>query len=66
MKINEIESPLKPPEIEVGDTILVGKFKNRKAEVKGFKTDKNNHPVLKTDKGDQPLYKPRITKLLDD
>jgi len=55
-----------PPSIEVGDEVRVGKFKNRKAEVKGFKTDKNNQPVLKTTKGDQQLFKPRITKLMSE
>lgn len=53
-----------PPSINVGDEVRVGKFKNRKAEVKGFKTNKNNQPVLKTTKGDQQLFKPRITKLM--
>jgi len=53
-----------PPEIEVGDEVRVGKFKNRKAEVKGFTTDDNNQPVLKTTKGDQQLFKPRISKLM--
>ena len=52
-----------PPEINVGDTVLVGKFKNRKAEVKGFTKDEHNQPVLKTNKGDQKLFKPRIAKL---
>jgi hypothetical protein len=52
-----------PPEIEVGDEVKVGKFKNRKAEVKGFETDDNGQPVLKTTKGDQKLFKPRISKL---
>ena len=42
----------------------MGKFKNRKAEVKGFKTDDKGQPVLKTTKGDQKLFKPRITKLM--
>jgi hypothetical protein len=42
---------------------MTGKFKNRKAEVKGFTTDDHNQPVLKTTKGDQKLFKPRILKL---
>jgi len=62
--LRESDSTYQPPSIEVGDEVRVGKFKNRKAEVKGFKTDKNNQPVLKTTKGDQQLFKPRITKLL--
>ena len=53
-----------PPALSTGDTVLVGKFKNRKAEIKGFKKDENNQPVLKTTKGDQKLFKPRISKLL--
>ena len=56
---------LVPPTIEVGDDILVGKFKNRKAKVKGFKTDDHNQPVLKTNKGDQKLFKPRVVKLMN-
>lgn len=53
-----------PTELEVGDKILKGKFKNSPAEIKGFKTDKNNQPVLKTNKGDVQLFKPRIVKLM--
>jgi hypothetical protein len=56
---------LELPTIDVGDTVLVGKFKNRKAIIRSFTTDKNNQPVLKTDKGDQKLFKPRIAKLMD-
>jgi hypothetical protein len=52
-----------PPEIDVGDEVRIGKFKNRKAEVTGFSTDDHNQPVLKTTKGDQKLFKPRISKL---
>ena len=29
------------PDIKIGDTLLVGRFKNKKAIVKGFSTDKN-------------------------
>ena len=63
--INE-HKKLQPPEIEVGDEVMVGKFKNRKAEVTGFTKDDNNQPVLKTDKGNQSLFKPRINKLMKD
>lgn len=61
--ITESETTLNPPSISVGDEVKVGKWKNRKAEVKGFTKDKNGQPVLKTTKGDQKLYKPRVTKL---
>jgi len=66
MKINEIiveSDTLDPPSISVGDTVKIGKFKNRKATVKGFKKDEHGQPVLKTSKGDQKLYKPRVSKL---
>jgi hypothetical protein len=52
-----------PPELQVGDTIKKGKFKNLPAEIKGFTKDKNNQPVLKTNKGDVKLFNPRIDKL---
>ena len=66
MKINEIiteSESYQPPKLEVGDKILKGKFKNSPAEIKGFKKDKHNQPVLKTNKGDVQLFKPRIAKL---
>ena len=62
MKINDV---LKLPSINIGDEVLVGKFKNRRATITGFTTDDNNQPVLKTTKGDQKLFKPRIVKLMD-
>jgi hypothetical protein len=61
-KINE--DSYQPPELHTGDKILKGKFKNSPAEIKGFKKDKHNQPVLKTDKGDVQLFKPRVTKLM--
>lgn len=57
---------LELPDIEVGDTVFVGKFKNRRAEVKGFSKDERNQPVLKTTRGEQKLFKPRIEKLMSD
>ena len=68
MRWHEIDESktLELPDIEVGDTVLVGKFKNRRAEVKGFTKDDNNQPVLKTTKGNQKLFKPRIEKLMKD
>jgi hypothetical protein len=52
------------PKLAVGDVLLVGKFKNRKATITGFSSDENNQPVAKTDKGDQKIFKPRIAKLM--
>jgi hypothetical protein len=53
-----------PPELHTGDKILKGKFKNSPAEIKGFKKDKHNQPVLKTNKGDVQLFKPRVVKIM--
>lgn len=68
MKINEFTDRdfLELPKIAKGDSIMIGKFKNRKATVKGFDNDEHGQPVLKTDRGDQKLFKPRITKLMPD
>ncbi len=61
--VDEDEDSLKLDDVEVGDEVKVGRFKNSKAIVKGFKKDDHNQPVLKTTKGDQKLFKPRISKL---
>lgn len=61
--IGKDKTTYQPPEIQVGDTVLVGKFKNRRAEVRGFATDEHGQPVLKTTRGDQKLFKPRLAKL---
>ena len=63
-KIKKLMTELKLPDLEVGDTLLVGKFKNRKAEIKGFSTDEHGQPVPQTTKGDQKIFKPRIAKLM--
>ena len=52
------------PTLAVGDVLLVGKFKNRKATITGFCLDENNHPVAQTNKGDHKIFKPRIAKLM--
>ena len=53
------------PELKVGDVILIGKWRNRKATIKGFGTDKNNQPILHTDLGDVNVFKFRIQKLME-
>jgi len=65
MKLAEVtgKKTLNPPSISVGDEVKVCKYKNRKAEVKGFTKDDHGQPVLKTTKGDQKLFKPRVTTL---
>ena len=71
MRVSEIlteedNEKLKLPDMVVGDEVKVGRFKNRKAEIKGFTKDDHGQPVLKTTKGDQKLFKPRISKLEPD
>ena len=51
--------------LEIGDEILIGKFKNVPAVIKEFSTDKNNQPTVKTNKGVRSLYNFRIKKLMD-
>ena len=51
-------------DFKVGDMLLVGKFKNRRAIVKGFGKDKNNQPTVKTTKGDYSLYRFRVNKMM--
>jgi hypothetical protein len=50
--------------IEIGDIVYIGRFKNRKAEVKGFEKDKHGQPILKTNKGKVALYKGRLERLM--
>jgi len=66
MKINDItdKETFAPPKLSTGDTVMVGKFKNKKATIKGFDTDDNGQPVLNTTAGDKKLFNPRISKLI--
>jgi len=50
-------------DLDRGDTILYGKFKNKSAEVNSIKTDDKGLPVAVTNKGDVPILKIRIPKL---
>ena len=43
------------PKLAVGDVLLVGKFKTRKATITGFSSDANNQPVAQTDKRPQDI-----------
>ena len=66
-KQDKRKSPTKAyelPRLAVGDVLLVGKFKNRKATITGFSSDENNQPVAQTDKGEHKIFKPRIAKLM--
>ena len=59
------EDTLKLPDLKVGDTVFVGKFKNRRAIIKGFTKDEKGHPIVKTDKGDYQVFKLRLEKLME-
>jgi len=61
----EKEDSLQLPKLNVGDELMVGKFKNRKATIKGFDTEKKTgQPIAKTDKGPQQIFKGRVKKLM--
>lgn len=51
--------------LEVGDEILMGKWKNKKAFIKEFGTDKNNQPTVITDKGERSMYAFRVKKFME-
>ena len=51
------------PDLEVGDEIKVGKYRNVKTDIKDFKTDDNGQPVVKTGKGDRKAYGFKVSKL---
>ena len=58
------EATLDLPDLETGDELMVGKFKNRKATIKDFKKDEHGQPVAVTNKGDQKIFKGRVKKLM--
>jgi len=51
---------------EIGDEILLGRFKNRRAIVKGFGSGKHNQPTVITTKGEVPLFRFWIPSLFKD
>jgi hypothetical protein len=51
------------PELQLGDIIFAGKFKNKKAEITGFTKDDWGQPVVETDKGNFQVFKFRLEKL---
>lgn len=63
MKITKWKSIFKEEEyqqIQKGDEVLGGKFKNKKMIVKDFGKDSNDQPIIKTNKGDRKVYSVRI------
>jgi hypothetical protein len=63
-KMKKLVAELKLPDLEKGDVLLAGKFKNKKCTIDDFHTDENGQPVADTDRGEQKIFKPRIAKLM--
>jgi len=51
-------------EINVGDTVEVGRFRNVTARIKDISIDENGQPVIITNKGPKKLFSCRLSKLL--
>jgi hypothetical protein len=51
--------------LEIGDEILMGKFRNKRAIIKDFGTDKNGQPTVVTNKGERAMYSFRVQKLMN-
>jgi hypothetical protein len=64
MRLAELfESDTLDINLEKGDHILAGKWKNKDCEIKSFKKDDKGQPIAVTNKGDQKILKPRVPKL---
>jgi hypothetical protein len=50
-------------EINVGDTVEVGRFRNVIARIKDISIDENGQPVIITSKGPKKLFSCRLSKL---
>ena len=50
-------------EINVGDTVEVGRFRNVVAKIKDISIDENEQPVIITNKGPKKLFSCRLSKL---
>ena len=50
-------------EINVGDTVEVGRFRNVTARIKDISIDDNGQPVIITSKGPKKLFSCRLSKL---
>ena len=50
-------------EINVGDTVEVGRFRNVIAWIKDISIDDNGQPVIITNKGPKKLFSCRLSKL---
>ena len=50
-------------EINVGDLVNVGRFRNVETPIKDIEIDENGQPVILTSKGKKKLFSLRLTKL---
>ena len=50
-------------EVNVGDTVEVGRFRNVIAKIKDISIDDNGQPVIITSKGPKKLFSCRLSKL---
>lgn len=50
-------------EINVGDTVEVGRFRNVQTKIKDIVLDENGQPCIITSKGQKKLFSCRISKL---
>ena len=50
-------------EINVGDTVEVGRFRNVIARIKDISIDEKGQPVIITNKGPKKLFSCRLSKL---
>ena len=50
-------------EINVGDLVNVGRFRNVETPIKGIEIDENGQPVIITNKGKKKLFSCRLVKL---
>jgi hypothetical protein len=51
-------------EIQVGDIIEVGRFRNVQTKVKSIEIDEHGQPVIVTAKGRKKLFSGRLSKLM--
>ena len=51
-------------EINVGDTVEVGRFRNVIAKIKDISVDEHGQPVIITSKGPKKLFSCRLSKLI--
>ncbi len=51
-------------EINVGDSVEVGRFRNVIAKIKDISVDEHGQPVIITSKGPKKLFSCRLSKLI--